>query len=324
MTQRVLDLAEPPLAGLRERLLVLRALSSFAAVDDEALTMLAEHARYRTFRKGEVIGRPDRIPTAIQIVLEGRVMVTRDGHTVFDARSGDGLFVLPVIAGLPSGEATATTTTRTLEIPAPAFMAALEDNFSLLRNELRLLALSATTAHGVLPVTQPASVLGGGTPEYPVRSLTVVERVMRLQQGAFGVMSVDALAEFARTMTELRLREGDLIWAVGETSSYTLHIHHGRARCTAPDGGNVEISGPTMIGELDAWAQRSRTYEARAATDMVAWRVSLEDVLMVLESHVPPAIQMLATVARGLLSDPARVEIALGAHRESEPRESEP
>jgi hypothetical protein len=39
-------------------------------------------------------------------------------------------------------------------------------------------------------------------------------------------------------------------------------------------------------------------------------------VLMVLESHVQAAIQMLANAARGLLKDPTSSAIALGAHRE--------
>ena len=322
MTQRVLDMAEPPLAGLRDRLLALRALGNLANVDDEALTLLAEHARYRVFRRGDIVGQPDRVPTAIQLVLDGSITMSRGGTTVFVAKSGDGLFVLPVVGGVPAGRAVADTITRTLEIPAPAFMAALEDNFSLLRNELRLLALSTVSTRGLLPVGSLPSALVEGAGEYPERPLTVVERVMRMKQGPFGVMSVDALSEFARTMTEIRVRAGEQIWAVGESSLYTLHLHYGRVRCTAPDGGNVDVESPTMLGGLEVWSGLNRPYEVRALTDVVAWRVALEDLLMVLESHVQPTMQMLANAARTLLNDPASLAIALGAHHEE--RASQP
>jgi CRP-like cAMP-binding protein len=318
MTQRVLDMAEPPLAGLRERLLVLRALDTLAGLDDAALTMLAEHARYRLFRKGEVLSVEDAPLTAIHIVIDGRITVMRGGVKAFVARNGDGLGVLPVIAGVPAGHTTADVDTRTLEIPAAAFIAALEDNFSLLRNELRLLAASTLSAQGVLPVSPPGSVLGAGTGEYPARAFTVVERVMRLRQGPFGVMSVDALSEFARRMVEVRIPADHVIWTVGESPAYTLHIHYGRVRCTAADGRHSDVGSPTMLGELDAWTGQNRTYEARTLTEVVAWRVVVEDVLMVLESHVQPAIQMLGTVARGLLSNAASSSIVLGAHRVQE------
>lgn len=77
----------------------------------------------------------------------------------------------------------------------------------------------------------------------------------------------------------------------------------------------MDAESPTMLGELEEWSTGMRSYELRALTDVVAWRVAVEDVLMVLESHIQPAIQMLANVGRMLLSDPATAHVALGVHR---------
>ncbi len=315
MSLHPLDLAEPPLAGLRDRLLVLRSQESLAALDDDALMLLAEHARYRVFRKGELLSRADYRATALHIIIDGRVTVNSGGAKSLVARSGDGLGVLPIIAGVSAGHATADVETRTLEIPAPAFMAALEDNFSLLRNELRLLTASALAVQGVLPVATQNQALGAAASSYPARPFTVVERVMVLRHGPFGVMSVDALADFARCMVEIRIPAQHVIWSVGERPGYTLHLHYGRVRCTAADGRHVDIGSPALLGDLDAWSLQNRTYELRTLTEVVAWRVAVEDVLMVLESHVQPAIQMLANAARGLLANAASSNIALGAHR---------
>ncbi len=303
------------LAGVRERLLALRSLPTLMGLDDEALTLLAEHARHREFRKGEVLAVAHEPLHAVHVIVDGRVTVMRDGDEALVAGNGDRLGVLALMAGSPVGHLTAEADTRTLEISVAAFKGVMEDNFSLLRNELRLLSTGVLSARGVLPVSPPSAVLGDGTGEYPGRSLTVVERVMRLRQGAFGVMSVDALSEFARRMVEVRIPAGELIWSVGDRPAYTLHLQHGRVRCTAADGGNVDAESPTMLGELEAWSARMRSYELRALTDVVAWRVAVEDVLMVLESHIQPAIQMLANVGRTLLSDRATAHVALGVHR---------
>jgi len=46
-------LAELPSHGIRDRIYWLRSLASFGQLDDASLTLLAEHARVRTFRKGD-------------------------------------------------------------------------------------------------------------------------------------------------------------------------------------------------------------------------------------------------------------------------------
>ncbi len=303
------------LAGVRERLLALRSLETLVGLDDEALTLLAEHTHQREFRKGDVLTAAHGPPDALHVIVDGRVNVMRDGDDALVGGNGDRLGVLALMAGFPVGNVTAIADTRTLEISVAAWKGVMEDNFSLLRNELRLLSMGVLSARGVLPVSPPSAVLGDGTGEYPARSLTVVERVMRLRDGVFGVMSVDALSELARRMVEVRIPAGELIWSVGDRPAYTLHLHHGRVRCTAADGGNVDAESPTMLGELEEWSTGMRSYELRALTDVVAWRVAVEDVLMVLESHIQPAIQMLANVGRMLLSDPATAHVALGVHR---------
>jgi CRP-like cAMP-binding protein len=310
MSQGVLNLAEPPLAGVRDRLLLLRSLETLAGLDDEALTLLAEHSRYRTFPRGYVLCEADAPVTALHIVIDGSITVTRENSAPFKATAGDGLGVLPLIAGVPGGRMISEEEARTLEIPASVFQAALEDNFSLLRNELRLFSLAMLRARGRLPRAAPAPP---ATP--PTRSLTVVERVMQLRESPLGVMSVDALTEFARRMVEVRIAPDQVVWTCGESPLYSLYLQHGLVRCTTADGTSVDVGGTTMLGELDAWSMQDRSYTLTTLTEVVAWRVSSEDLLMVLESHIQPAIQMLANVSRQLLASSAYAGIALTTHR---------
>ena len=134
-------LVDAPLRGVRDRTLALRTLSSLAHLDDAALLVLAESSRYRRFGAGCTIQREGHGVKNVQIVLQGRVDVSRhEKHLVTVNRSG-GVGFLSTQANDPHGvTAVAEEDTVVLEVPSEDLIHAYEENYSLLRNSIRALA----------------------------------------------------------------------------------------------------------------------------------------------------------------------------------------
>ena len=90
MTQRFPSDLDAPRASIRDRILVLRSFENFAGLDNEALTLIAEHARARVFRKGDVICEEGEAPRWLQLVVEGQLTVTRRSGASLVVPSGHG------------------------------------------------------------------------------------------------------------------------------------------------------------------------------------------------------------------------------------------
>jgi hypothetical protein len=85
-----------------------------------------------------------------------------------------------------------------------------------------------------------------------------------------------------------------------------LRIDHGRVRCTAADGKTVDVGHRYVLGIMDAVGQVERSYDARAETQVVAYRNGLETLLDVLEMHFDLARDFVAVLARAALETPER------------------
>jgi CRP-like cAMP-binding protein len=291
---------EPPRIGIRDRILVLRSFENFAGLDEEALTLIAEHARTCVFRRGDVLCEEGEPPRSLQLVVEGQVTVSRRQLPPLVVKPGHGFGMLPIVANLDSGRAVADVDTRTLEIPAAAFRAALEENFSLLRNSLLLLGRGILRSRGNLPAApDDAPQLEPDEPDD--RPSTPVERLLKLRSTPFGRMDVDALLDLARQIVECRVEAGHVFWSTGDRSTHSLHINRGRVRCTASDRRHVDVGRNFTLGVMDVWGAQVRSYEARALTPVSAWRVDFEDFLSILETHVTVGLNLLQGFARMLL-----------------------
>jgi CRP-like cAMP-binding protein len=295
--------------GLRERLLVLRSIDLFAGLDDRALLLLSEHARTARYRARETISEPDQPADAVYVVTAGEVALRRDERELtFGAGSAFGAMAL--LARKPLGLARAIGETRTLEIPAAVFEAALDESFSVLRGALRVAGAAVLNARSNLPADpQTQSEIDVGTFHEQPRSL--VERLIELRAGPFGYMNLDALVDLARHMHEERVPAGQALWSVGDASTHAFHVDYGRVRCTAGDGRYVDVGRGFTIGVLDIWGSEGRVYEARAESDLIGFRVDFEDFLALLETHVEVGIDILRGFAQSLLE-----------HRESKPPEA--
>jgi CRP-like cAMP-binding protein len=297
MTQSFPSDLDAPRASIRDRILILRSFENFAGLDDDALTLVAEHARGRVFRKGDVICEEGEAPRWLQLVIEGQVTVTRRSGASLMVPSGHGFGLLPIVGGGRTGLAVADTETRTLEIPAAALLAALEENFSLLRNSLLLLGRSILRSRGNLPAAP--NTLPNADPGIPdERPSTPIERLLKLRTTQFGSISIDALLELSRQIVECRVEAGHVFWHPGEPSTHALHVNYGQVRCTATDGRYVDVGSDFTLGVMDLWGAQVRSYEARALTSVTAWRVNFEDFLSMLETHVAVGLNVLRGLAR--------------------------
>jgi CRP-like cAMP-binding protein len=113
-------------------------------------------------------------------------------------------------------------------------------------------------------------------------------------------MNMEALIDLARSMVELRIPAGAVLWSAGDPSTHALHIDVGRVRCTERDGRSVSVGHGFTIGVLDVWSG-SRVYEARAETALIAFRIDIEGFLALLEAHPEVGLDLLRGFARDLL-----------------------
>jgi CRP-like cAMP-binding protein len=132
---------------------------------------------------------------------------------------------------------------------------------------------------------------------------SVVDLMIQLRESPFGHMNLDALVEMARHMVDVRFPAGTVLWNVGESSDFSLHIDAGRVSCTAPDGRRVEVGRGYTIGVLDVWGKHERVYEARAETDIIAFRIEFEAFLALLEMHPEVGLDLLRGFAADLLNE---------------------
>src|SRR5262245_37485137 len=116
----------------------------------------------------------------------------------------------------------------------------------------------------------PASGLEGrldgvdaSVPEH--RELDLVERVVWLRTlTAFMKTNLNALAAMSKQMIEVRLKDGERIWALGDHSDHAFFLLRGRAKCSAPDG-RVWRAGPTSVtGGMEAMGNKPRWYDMHA------------------------------------------------------------
>lgn len=298
-------LVDLPLPGVRDRALLLRSLSTFGGLDDEALSLLAEHAKPRSFRAGERVLAEGRPVEAVHVVVDGQISSRRRGRLVGEVRRARGLGFLSLLAGDEGGvEAVADLPTHTLEVPAAVVLDAIDENFSFLRNLLRLSARGLLDKRGGMPAS-PARPPAAEAGEYPARKRTLVERVLDLRAGGiFAAGNLEPVVELARRTEEVEFAAGEPLWAVGDRSTWSVRVIAGRIECAGPgDAGRVAVGKGFVLGNLDALGDLPRSFSARAETRVVAYRSELDALLSIVETHPRLGRELLAVLSRSLLEE---------------------
>ncbi len=287
--------------GLRDRILLLRSLSTFAGLDDEALTLVAEHGKTRRYRKGDEVATEGAPLLSVHIVLRGALEVVQNGRTVL-VEEEQGIGVLAVLARETScSRAVAARDTLTLEIPVTVYLNALEENFSLVRHLLRVMSKAMLEARGNLPAKPSDTVPDKG--EYFEGTRTLVQTVIGMTAiaGPLANANMDALIEVARRTRQIEVEIGHVFWRPGDPSTYSIRVTHGLVRCTNPEGAHVDVGPGFSLGSFDMWSGLPRVYAAEAITVIQAYRIDTEDFLPVLEVHVDLAMELLSVLAVALL-----------------------
>jgi CRP-like cAMP-binding protein len=294
---------KPELRGVRDRVLQLRALPSFTALDEDALILMAEDARVRVFDAGAHLLTQGRPVDRVFVVTSGRVEVRRNDVSLAVVDEGE-VGLLALLAGDALGvDAVALTPTTSLEIPADSVHRNMHESFAITRNTVRLLARELLERRGHLPVP-PGTTAETDVGVWRTRPLTLVEKLLLLRATPLGQMAnLDAAAEMARAMVEERVEAGERLWSVGEPATSWLRIEYGRVRCTAEDGRSVEVGAGFVLGVLDGWGDLPRSYEAVAVTRLIVQRMELAAQLAVLETHTQMAGHITRFLARSLLAE---------------------
>jgi CRP-like cAMP-binding protein len=294
---------KPELRGVRDRVLQLRALPGLSALDEDALVLLAEDAKVRFFEREERLLRGDRPVDRVHLVTRGRVRVERAGALVGEVTEGE-VGLLSVLAGDAAPvEATALEPTATLELPADAVHRNLQESFAITRNTMRQLARQLLERRGHLPASPDRAVDAGvDLGIWRTRALTMVEKLLLLRATPFGrLANLDAAAEMARAMVEVRLHEGELLWDLGDPATSWIRVEYGRVRCTAADGRSVDVGAGFVLGILDGWGDLPRSYRAVAGSELIVQRMDLAAQLALLETHTTVAAQATRFLAKSLL-----------------------
>jgi CRP-like cAMP-binding protein len=293
-------LAEPAFASLESRVRLLRSMPELAAASETTLVTLAADSRFRRFEAGASIWGDGQVVTSVLVVIEGSVEITRRNRQVFTAARWDIVGIVPVLAGESDGiSARAATTALALEIPAEAITSTLERDFAFLRTAMSRLGTALLARRRSLPLPETPLAMG----QWRSQELTVVERIVQLRKTPLGQSNLDALAELARSVTEVRFGVGHVIWEAGDSATHWIRLDYGHVRCEAPSGEVVVVGAGYSFGLLDALANETRAYTTRAETEIIALKIELIDWLTILELHLPLAKQILRFLSRALLAE---------------------
>ena len=106
----------------------------------------------------------------------------------------------------------------------------------------------------------------------------------------------------ARETQEVHLPKGEVLWEIGDRSTYFLLPLRGVIEGRAEHPEQRFRFGPgDSVGAIDSMADARRWYRAEVVEDLVAFRIDLEVLFSVLEDHFTMAIGLLRGIAMGIL-----------------------
>lgn len=296
-------LIDQPIRSVRDQVLLLRSLPGFAPLDDDALALLAEHSRTRPVRAGErllTLGEPIH---HVYVVLAGKVRWRRKDRPENVAARHQVVGWITAMARDPGGlDAVADVDAVVLELPTSVLERALEQHFSLVQNLLRLGATNIARTLGNLPV-RPERATPPQLGTSPDRPRTPIERVLAMREAPiFKRCSVEALIAITRSSHEVRYAPGEALWHRGEGTSFWVIVEYGHVRCTGEPGEEVTVGAGFVLGIMGALASIPRPFEARAVTEVSAYRIDVAAFLGVLAVHHDLGRDMVAQFAANVLA----------------------
>jgi len=283
-------------------LLHLGTTRGFEGLSQRLLAVLAAEAEEVVVRRGDSLLSPRDPAQAVYAVVDGLVEVVEGGHRSV-VGSGEAVGLLEVLAReAAGGEARAEVDTVALRLDGDVLREAQERHFGILAGFLEEVASRLLRS----PDAMLTAVRGVEGQEPLGPGLDRVRRLLALHRSpAFPSASMDALAELADHMREVRLAPGEHLWVVGEPATFFHVVCAGTVRYVGPGWSDAASIGPGGVPGMPATlAGTTRTFEAVAATDTTALVLGHEAFLDVLEDHFDMASGILARLA-GVLLTPA-------------------
>jgi len=298
-------LTEDRAVGSLERMLHLRKAPVIGTLPANDLAVVAEAARPRAFRSGDVLLREDERVTAATFIVEGRVRLSRNGQPIGVLEAGSGLGGIGVLARTTAAwTAVAETDALVLELDADSFLDLLEDHFEILRHFLRETCRQVIGYWRALPAGTPALIADlRQTEARALRDLDLVERIFFLRQVTpFDRASINALAELARGLHEVQLQPGQRLWEEGDPARHVMLIVNGRVHCEGRDGFTL-LGGPGVpLGALEAVAGLPRWYDAVVKQPLTALSGEIEMLFDVFEDNLDMALQFQSAMSQWALA----------------------
>ena len=282
-------------------LLHLRTLPALEGLAPSYLTALAQETEEVLLPRGFPMLTRGSLAQELHVVVDGAVTLRRGDRTT-SAGPGDVVGFLELLSQEASEtEAIVEVDTVALKLDADGLREACERHFAI------LISLVSSIARQIAqdPVALRAVVQGGGPQGgAPVRGeLDRVGRMVALHRSpALPSASMDALAELAGNLREVRFTVGDALWRVGDPADGFYLVCDGLVRYTNPAAGwSVDVGPGGVPGLPGTLAGTRRVVAASAVTDVVALRVDTEPFLDVLEDHFHMAFHFLGRLARCVL-----------------------
>jgi CRP-like cAMP-binding protein len=132
-----------------ERVLVLRRIELFSALEPRELERVAAIAEERSFADGDVIGAEGELGDELHIVIDGTVRVVRGGSKIADRTNGDVIGEMSLITREPRiASLVADGDVRTVRIGHREFEAIVRERPEIALAVMRLLAQRLAVASG--------------------------------------------------------------------------------------------------------------------------------------------------------------------------------
>jgi CRP-like cAMP-binding protein len=256
---------------------------------------LAYEAQEIVVPRGGVLVRRGEPSSAMYLLVDGTV-ASREGRV----GPGDTVGFLEALAYAPAPEeAVAETPVVAFRVETDALREVCEQNFAVLS---ALLGYVAERAQNHRPALLESIATGA-------RSLTIdgpLDRVARIvalhRSPAVPSRNMDALAELAGHLEEVRVDEGDRLWSAGDEADGFYLVCSGGVLLEGGSWGAGEQLGPGSVpGMVSMLAGRPHHYDAVGAAPSVLLRAHTEAFLDVIEDHFEMAFGILGRLARILL-----------------------
>jgi len=298
-------------------LLYFRTVPALDRLSSALLGAIAQHAEEEFFPAGSLLLQPDHAREAFFVIVEGKVSVRDPDGREELLGPGQAVGFLHLLARTEEGlEARAVWDTVALRVDWDAHLDACERYFPILevhmgflaqqcQEEVRRIRDAVPTQPRVAMETHGSEEAGGtqGPEGFRPTPLNLAQRLQALHRSrAFPSASMDALAELARHLEEVRHPVGEEHWAPGDPSEFFLLIVSGRFTLEGPEGSWKEILGPgDAAGRFEALAGLPREGRLRVEETAVTLRVGLEALMDILEDHSTMAVDFTAGLARELI-----------------------